>query len=142
MARLTPAVLMMISARHAEARVYDAMIAAGYDVTMAQVRLAAQIGEDGTRLTELAQRARVTKQSASQLVDQLEQSGWVERVPDPADARAKLVRLAPRAREVQELARREERAIEREWTRHLGAERMRALREALEDLREITDPYL
>lgn len=142
MAELNAALLMFISARYAESRIHDALVAAGYDdLTMAQVRVAAQIGRDGTRLTDLAERTRITKQSANQLVDQLERNGYVERVPDPQDARAKLVRFAARGRELEPLARREERAIEREWTRHLGRERMRALREALSDLREVTDPY-
>ena len=142
MSELNSALLMHIAARHAEGRIYDAVVGAGYDdVSPAMGRLAAQVTDDGLRLTELAERTRMTKQSASQLVDQLERAGYVERVPDPADQRAKLVRMAPRGKEVQEVARREERAIEREWTRHLGADRMRALRAALTDLRTITDPY-
>lgn len=136
------ALLMFISARHAEQRVGEAVARAGYDdLTPAMARVAARLSDDGSRITDLAEQARITKQSASALVDQLERAGYVERVPDPRDARAKLVVIAPRGRELQAVARREERAIEREWTRHLGAERMAALREALTDLREITDPW-
>ncbi len=143
MAELNPALLMFISARHAEGRVHDAVRAAGYDdLTPAMGRVGAQIADEGSRVTELAERARITKQSASVLVEQLERAGYVERVPDPADARAKLVRMAARGREVMAAARREERAIERDWTRHLGAERMAMLQAALADLRTITDPYL
>ncbi|MDQ6522776.1 MarR family transcriptional regulator [Nocardioides sp. LHD-245] len=137
-----PALLMFIGARYVEQRVADAVVAAGYtDLTPAMARVAARLSEDGIRVTELAEQARVTKQSASVLVDQLERAAYVERVPDPTDARARLVVLAPRGREVQQVARRVERAIEREWSRHLGAERLAALKEALRDLREITDPY-
>lgn len=143
MAEPSAALLMYISARYAEEQISDAVVAAGYDdLTPAMGRIAARLAEGGSRVTDLAQQARVTKQSASALVDQLERAGYVERVPDPEDARAKLVRIAARGREVQEIARREERAIEREWSRHLGVGRMRALRAALADLREITDPYL
>lgn len=143
MEELNPALLMFISARHAEGRVHDAVRAAGYDdLTPAMGRVGAQIADDGSRVTELAERARITKQSASVLVEQLERAGYVERVPDPADARAKLVRMAARGRAVMAAARREERAIERDWTRHLGAERMAMLQAALADLRTITDPYL
>ena len=60
------------------------------------------MGPDGTRLTELAAAAQVTKQTAGSLVDQLERAGYARRTPDPADARARLVRLAERG----ELARR------------------------------------
>ncbi|MBM7518800.1 MarR family winged helix-turn-helix transcriptional regulator [Nocardioides nitrophenolicus] len=137
-----PALLMFIGARYVEQRVSDAVAAAGFsDLTPAMARVAARLSEDGIRVTELAEQSRITKQSASVLVDQLERAAYVDRVPDPADARARLVVIAPRGREVQRVARREERAIEREWTRHLGPERMAVLKEALADLREITDPY-
>jgi DNA-binding MarR family transcriptional regulator len=134
---------MYISFRYAEGRIQDAVRAAGYDdFSPAMARIGSQIAEDGSRVTELAERARITKQSASVLVEQLERAGYVERVPDPADARAKRVVLAARGRAVQQVARREERVIEREWARHLGRDRMRQLREALADLRTVTDPYL
>lgn len=137
-----PGLLMFIGARYVEQRVSDALVAAGYDdLSPAMARAAARLTDDGIRITDLADQARITKQSASVLVDQLERAGYVERVPDPADARARLVMIAPRGREAQRIARREERAIEREWTRHLGAERMAALQDALVALREITDPY-
>lgn len=142
MDRPHPGLLMFIGARYVEQRVADAVAAAGYDdITPAMGRAAARLGEDGIRVTELAEQARITKQSASALVELLEKAGYVERVPDQRDARARLVVIAERGREVQRLARREERAIEREWTRHLGEERMSALRDALEALREVADPY-
>ena len=47
----------------------------------------------GTRLSDLAQRATITKQAMMQLVDDLQEMGCVRRVPDPQDARAKTVRL-------------------------------------------------
>jgi DNA-binding MarR family transcriptional regulator len=140
---LNAALLMYISFRHAEGRIHDSVRAAGYDdFTPAMARIGAQIAEGGSRVTDLAERARITKQSASVLVEQLERAGYVSRSPDPADARAKLVMLAERGRAVQRVARREERAIEREWTRHLGADQMKTLRSALSELRSITDPYL
>lgn len=137
-----PGLLMFIGARYVEQRVTDAVLAAGYDdLTPAMGRAAARLSDDGIRVTELAEQARITKQSASVLVDQLERAGYVERVPDPSDARARLVVIAPRGRAVQQVARRAERAIEREWAAHLGAERMAALQDTLLALREITDPY-
>jgi DNA-binding MarR family transcriptional regulator len=54
---------------------------------------------EGTRLTTLAERLGVSKQAAGELVDELEGMGMVERVPDPADGRAKLVRFSRRGRE-------------------------------------------
>lgn len=51
---------------------------------------------EGTRLTVLAERLGVSKQAAGQLVDELEEMGFVERARDPDDARAKLVRFSRR----------------------------------------------
>lgn len=55
----------------------------------------ASLAPDGSRLTHLARRAGMTKQAMGQIVDDLERLGYVERTPDPADGRAKLVRFTP-----------------------------------------------
>lgn len=139
---LHPGVLMFVAVRHVETRVLEAIAAAGYDdITLAQARVAARIDEDGSRLTDLAAAAQVTKQSAGAMVDQLERAGYVERVLDPADARAKLVRIAPRGLEVIAVARVVEQQVRDEWEQHLGVRRMRELCASLEKLREITDPW-
>ena len=134
--------LLFIPYRALEARVFAALAAAGYDdFTPAQGRVFQRIDPEGTRLTALAERAQVTKQTAGFLVDQLEKAGYVERVPDPSDARARLVRVAPRgAKAVSDTAEVID-EIEAEWESHIGARRMAHLRETLADLREITDPY-
>ena len=128
--------------RAMEARLSAALAAAGFgDMTLAQGRIAARIGPHGTRLTDLAEQALVTKQTAGHLVDQLERAGYVRRVPDPTDGRARLVQMAERGREVVALARKVEQEVEAEWTAYLGEEMAVELRTALERLREITDPY-
>ena len=135
-------VLMFIAHRSAETRILAAVHRAGYtDITPAQARIAARIGPDGTRISDLADQAQVAKQTATALIDRLERAGYVERVADPTDARVRLVRIGPRGREAAPLVRAEEAAIEAEWTAHLGRRRMAQLREALTRLREITDPY-
>jgi DNA-binding MarR family transcriptional regulator len=55
----------------------------------------ASLGRTGTRLTDLARRASMTKQAMGQIVDDLERLGYVERTPDPDDGRAKIVRFTP-----------------------------------------------
>lgn len=68
-------------------------------VRTAHTSLLPHIDLEGTRLTELARRLGVTKQATAQLVDELVELGMLERTPDPADARAKLVRLSKRGRQ-------------------------------------------
>lgn len=136
------AVWMFVAARYAEQRIVEHLRTSGFaDLTLAQARIAARIGEDGTRLTELAAAAQVTKQTAGFLVDQLEKAGYVARRPDPTDARARLVEIAERGRRAQATAREMEQVVEAEWEAHLGAERMASLRSALLDLRELVDPW-
>jgi DNA-binding MarR family transcriptional regulator len=128
--------------RAMEARLLAELAAAGYgDITAAQGRIAARIGPAGTRLTDLAEQALVTKQTAGHLVDQLERAGYVRRSPDPTDGRARLIQMAERGQEVVALARNVESELEAEWTAHLGQDAAAQLRAALERLREITDPY-
>jgi len=88
----------------------------------------------GMRLTEIAERANVTKQSAGEIVDDLVELGYVERVPDPADRRAKLVRLTGRGEKAQEFGFRAFAAIEERWADRFGAERIASLRKTLEEV--------
>lgn len=139
---LNVGLLLFIPYRSLEERVFDAFADAGYDdITPAQAKIAQRIGPDGTRLTELAKAAQVTKQTAGYLVDQLEAAGYVERVADPRDSRAKLVRLAERGRTVADLGAEVVARVEAEWREHLGHQRFAQLRRILTDLRQITDPY-
>ena len=135
-------ILLFVANRALEQRAFDAVVAAGItDITLAQARVAARIGPDGSRVSDLAEQARVTKQSAAFLVEQLETAGYVERVPDPTDGRARLVRLTTHARRVARAADAEVQRVLNEWADHVGEERLRQMHETLRDLREITDPW-
>ena len=92
-------------------------------------------------MVTLAARARITKQSAAFLVDQLERAGYVVRGADPRDGRAKLVRLSPVGRAIGDAADAEVARVLAEWEDHLGPSRMRDLEETMARLREITDPW-
>jgi DNA-binding MarR family transcriptional regulator len=70
----------------------------------------------------------------AELVAHLEQLGYVERVPDPADRRAKLVRTTTKGNELYAIARDVVAEVEADWTRTLGAAKMRRLRSLLEEL--------
>lgn len=85
----------------------------------------------GMRLTDLAEQARVTKQTAGALVDQLERAGYVERLPDPIDARARLVTLSDRGAAVCRRANAEAVRIEAEWRIELGDKVFATMRAAL-----------
>jgi DNA-binding MarR family transcriptional regulator len=135
-------ILLFVAYRALEQRAHDALVAADItDITLAQARIAARIGPHGTRVSELAEQARVTKQSVAFLIEQLEATGYVERVPDPADRRARLVRLTARADRVVTAANTEVERVLAEWAEHVGADRLRQVHDTLLDLREITDPW-
>ena len=125
-----------------EKEVLDALAEAGFDdVTLAQARVFQRIDPDGSRLTELAEAAQVTKQTVGFLVDQLERAGYVERTADPRDGRARLVRVADRGAAAVRASMGVVAEVEARWATHLGETRTAQLREALTMLREITDPY-
>jgi DNA-binding MarR family transcriptional regulator len=95
----------------------------------------------GLRLTEIAERGNMTKQSAGEIVDDLAARGYVKRVPDPADRRAKLVCLTERGEEAQAHGLRLFSEIEQRWAERFGAERIAALRETLEEITAVEAPF-
>lgn len=92
------------------------------------------IRDDGMRLTRLAELASITKQSAGEIVDDLVARGYAERVPDPADRRAKLIRLTDRGRAAQAKGFELFGQTERRWIERFGAERWAAMRSLLEEI--------
>ena len=88
----------------------------------------------GTRLTELARRARMSKQGMMLMVDELEERGYVRRVPDPDDGRAKVVKLTASGRRCVAEARRVIQAVEGRTRRTLGDRRYETLRSSLATL--------
>jgi DNA-binding MarR family transcriptional regulator len=139
---LNVGLLLFLPYRALESRVFEAFAAAGFDdLSPAQARVFQRIAPGGSRVTELARQALITKQSAGFLVDALERAGYVQRVSDPADGRARLVRIADRGARAIAATMPVVRQVEAEWTEHVGTSRMAQLREILADLREITDPW-
>jgi DNA-binding MarR family transcriptional regulator len=70
-------------------------LAARGQVSAAHVHITRHVALEGSRLTELAQQAGMTKQAMGDLVDQCEAWGLVTREADPRDARGRLVRFTP-----------------------------------------------
>lgn len=100
-------------------------------VRVAHTTLLPHVDLDGTRLTDLADRLGVTKQAAGQLVDELVEMNLLERVTDPADARAKLVRFSPRGRAAIFEGLGVLREIEAGISALVGEKKMRVFREVL-----------
>jgi len=78
------------------------------------------LGPDGDRISELAERCGVSKQAMGETIDWLEQHGYVERMPDPTDGRATLVRRTELGWRVNSIAREQVEATQAEWMLALG----------------------
>jgi DNA-binding MarR family transcriptional regulator len=140
--RLDLGVALFIPYRYMEDRIFRAIQDAGFDDwTLVQCRVFQRIAPDGSRLTDLADQAQMSKQSAGVLVDQLERLGYVRRVPDPTDGRARLIVIEQRGRRAAELAIATSAEILSEWEAYLGTRNFTLLHQILDQLREITDPY-
>jgi DNA-binding MarR family transcriptional regulator len=92
------------------------------------------IGPGGDRLTALAERANMTKQAVGEAVSELEASGYVERVPDPSDGRAKIIQFTDRGQESYALGMEIVDDIQRRWAEQYGAERVDGMLELLQQV--------
>jgi DNA-binding MarR family transcriptional regulator len=97
------------------------------------------LDDAGTRVSVLAERARMTKQAMAQLVAHLEQHGYVERVPDPSDRRAKLVRTTARGRAVFGVVRDFVAEVDARLVARLGEAKVQQLRGLLHELGDVLD---
>lgn len=113
--------------------VYRQLHAAGFpEVRVAHSAVLRHIRPSGSRVTELADRAGITKQSMGYLVDHLVAHGYAELVPDPSDGRARLVKLSRRGRKLVDTLLRLSTDAEVELGRTIGESNLRVLRAGLE----------
>lgn len=125
---------------HFEERVIERLEQAGHlEVTQSHINATRHIDASGTRLTEMAQRAAMTKQSMSELVAQLENKGLVTRIPDPTDGRARLVRFTPRGQRWLRDFRDAVLTTEAEMAQQVGAAALATTKEALMRYRSHTE---
>lgn len=89
---------------------------------------------EGMRLTVLAEMAGMTKQSVGEVVDDLVARGYVKRIPDPEDKRAKLICLTERGERAQGTGLALFAKVEKQWAERYGTERIQQLRELLEEI--------
>jgi DNA-binding MarR family transcriptional regulator len=111
----------------------------GLPLREAHTRLLPHLNFEGSRLTEVAARAGITKQSAQRLIDEMVEEGFLQKVPDPEDGRAKIIAYTPRGLQgvmegLQVLT-----ELERELEGQLGARRMKDLGKSLELLLDALD---
>jgi DNA-binding MarR family transcriptional regulator len=92
------------------------------------------VDRSGVRLSELSLRAGISKQAMMETVDVLEQGGSVRRRPDPADARAKVVRLTAKGSRQRAEARRAVTTVEGRLRRRLGERRYEQLKQTLSEV--------
>ena len=131
-----PRYLLLEPMRTIERAVHRAMLReleqAGYaEIRAPHVALLAHMTSQGRRMSEFAELMQVTRPAVTQLVSQLEESGLLERVVDPTDRRAVLVRATPRADRGFRVARALLVDIELEWERLVGADQLRNLSNTL-----------
>lgn len=120
-----------------QGKVYSALAERGFgDIRPAHSSVFRYIRPDGSRVSDLAELADMTKQSMAYLATNLAELGYVTIAPDPSDARAKLVVLTERGRAVWEALVWLSFDLEAHYSTRIGDERMQQLRVLLSDLAE------
>lgn len=121
-------------------RIQSNLAAAGFDdLRPAHFSVFQHLPEDGTRLTRLAEDAQMTKQSMGELVRYLEAAGYLKRVPDPDDGRARIIQRTDAGWDVEKIARRSIRDQVQEWGSRLGPERFDQCRSTLSELADLIE---
>jgi DNA-binding MarR family transcriptional regulator len=119
-------------------QMYAGVVAAGYgDLSAAHVGLWRYPGLDGRRPSQLADHVGITKQSVNDLLGHLEGHGYLHRVPDSADGRARVIRLTLKGQQLQETIYAEAGAAQQRIAEILGPRRFAQLHDSLERLTEL-----
>jgi DNA-binding MarR family transcriptional regulator len=127
--------LVQLLARHGAERLRADFAAAGMpELRPVHALLLVPLLGGGRHASSLAADLGVTRQAVAQVVATLERDGYVRRIVDPGDARAKLVCLTPRGRAALRAMRASALATEEGWRRQLGDSRLAELRAILLDL--------
>lgn len=129
-----PALVNLVAASGAP-HLRAAFAAAGLDgIRPAQAVALVPLAAGGLHASDLADRLRVSRQAVAQGIASLERNGYVTRVADPGDARARIIELTPRGRQALRVMRSNAVALEKRWERALGPRRLGELRESLQML--------
>ena len=104
------------------------------DISLFHTALISNLEMTGTRITTLADRAGVSKQAMGQLAKELEEKGYVERIKDPNDNRASLLRFTDMGKNALQAAYEVKLAIESEYAALMGEKKVAILRSLLEEV--------
>ncbi|GCE14544.1 MarR family winged helix-turn-helix transcriptional regulator [Tengunoibacter tsumagoiensis] len=116
-------------------RIQQGLVEQGHpEFHASHLRVLQHIEPTGSRLSDLTEDAQMTKQAINYLIEYLEEQGYVLRVADKSDGRAKIIHLTDLGRLCEQQAREIIKQTEAEWATHLGQSRMELLRETLRDL--------
>ena len=127
--------LLVQTTRLFQLELFRRLEAAGLEgLRVPHTHVSAYIKADGSRLTELANAARMTLPAMSELVDDLERIGYVERRPDPSDRRAKLVVMTDKGWKAMRKARAIIAELEAEYAAAIGAKRFAEFRASFQAL--------
>lgn len=124
--------LLVLAERHMVNALQEHLVAAGFvDHRAVHHNVMAHVTYDGVRLTDLAERAGITKQAMSELVRDLVKLGYLQTRPDPDDGRAKLITFTARGREAVDAATSAFGSIDRALAKEIGSQALEALRHSL-----------
>ncbi|TMD20249.1 MAG: winged helix-turn-helix transcriptional regulator [Chloroflexi bacterium] len=127
--------LLSIPSFDLSARVHHRLHSRGFrEITDSNSTVMKLLGPEGDRITELANKAGVTKQSMGYLVERLEAASYVERVADPRDGRAVVIRRTKKGWAYNRAAAEEVAKLQEEWTQLLGPAKMKELKSLLAEL--------
>jgi len=130
--------LLRMAFETVQRRMLDSLHVAGFgDLDTAHLTVLQWPGPDGMRPSDLAVRLHMSKQALNYMLGELERLGYLERLPDPDDLRARRIALTPRGHEIIVVIRKAVRATERDWAAALGGDRVEELRSLLVEIQAL-----
>ena len=126
--------LILALANTVRVRVREGLLARGHDLTPSHTHLIPNLAREGMRLSDLAERLKLTLARTGQLVQELEEVGYVEKLPDESDGRAKRVVYTRRGLGLIADSDRIQHEVAEEYAQILGGDRISRLRKLLEQL--------
>lgn len=116
-----------------ESRIVDGIREGGYpDFKPSDGTALRNVALEGSRPSDMARQARITKQAMGQLIKDLERRDYVAVQVDELDRRARVVQLTRKGRGLLAVGQDVYRELEREWRKELGEPEFEQLRDLLE----------